>query len=501
MVDIDDIPDFPGLPGQRPTPGAPATVTPVAVVLVSCPLDRDYLNVALNAAAVNTYIAAEVTAGRAKSISVERWSPWSDLQVQIGIAEGSKLNYARFTIDGRSWYGFLDAEYLNLTDTTFHVVPDVWTTYGPTIGYSNVRRGHVAVAASAAGNIQYCLEPEDFEPRDLVSYGSYTRDPLGTPRVLVISTTDLRSNAFVNVDDDIADTMADPITQTLASGDIEAPQPVGGDQEFHYAVGNSSYNDLFYYPYSDGGSSMMKRPFATGAIPSIVDGVVAEGGAFLYSSVGAAISHLSKIAHAPWIADGIRRVLLVPGGGSSGNAAVNLSPRSTIPDFSGAPTYVSTFSTEIGSTVTLVADWASSLPSAYDTWTKLRTAPFSAISIADRQGGSTEFDPQEIVGLGALSLRTEGVFYPESDIASWIVGAGGAGAAPGNPTHTPVGADMAHYAVGRDSALAAQAAGLSAERSQSIYDLIIQLQKAGADTAYTRSSAFTASQFAIAEAI
>jgi hypothetical protein len=500
VVDLGDIPDFPGLPGQRPTPGDPATVSPVEVVLVTCGLDREYRNVALNSAAVDAFIEAEIAAERAQVIQVERWSPWSDLQVQIGIGAASQLNYARFTIDGRSWYGFLSGDYLNLTDTVYTVTPDVWTTYGPTIGYSMVRRGHVAVAASSTGNVGYCLEPEDFTPGDLIGYASYRPDPLGSPRVLVISTTDLRADPFVNVDDDVADTMSDPISQTLATGSIEAPQPVGGDEGFSYIVGNGDYEDLFYYPYSEGSGAVMRRPRAVGATPSLVDGVIAEGGAFVYASVGAAITHLSRLAHAPWIADGIQRVLLVPGGSSASNGATNLSPTSTIGSFAGAPTYVSSFTTEIGYDVTLTGDWKGPLPGAYDIWTKLRTGPYSAIEIADRLGGASEIDPQYITGLNDLVLHFEGVFYPQADVASWIVGAGGT-AAPADPTHSPVGADMAHYAVGRDSALASQAAGLSAERSQSIYDMLLAMQRGNADTAYTRSSAFTASQFAIAEAI
>lgn len=500
MVDIDDIPDFPGQPGQRPTPGSPTAVTPVAVVLVKSRLDREYTNIALNAAAVDSFITGEIAGGRAYQTNVERWSPWSPLQVQLGLAAAISYNYARFTLGGRSWYGFLDAEYLNLTDTLYQVTPDAWTTYAPQIGYSMVVRSHVAVAASSGGDVGYCLEPEGFTPGDLIGYSAYTPDPLGTPRVLVISTTDLRADPFADVDADVADTMTDPITQTRASGTIDAPQPVGDPQPFAYLVGNSDYDDLFYYPYSDGPGTMMQRPVAVGATPSIVDGVIAEGGAFVYGSVGAAITHLSKLAHAPWIADGIQKVLLIPGGSSTGNGSVDLSPRSTIPDFSGAPSYASTISTEIGSTATLVADWTNGLPADYSTWTKLRTGPYSAIQIADRLGGVDEYDPQYITSLGLLRLRTEGVFYPEADVASWILGANGS-AAPSSPTRAPVGADMAHYAVGRDAVLASQAAGLSAERSQSIYELILALQRSISDTAYTRASAFTASQFAIAEAI
>jgi hypothetical protein len=660
VVDIQDIPDFEGvagrLPGQRPSNVGPSTVSPVAVVLVSCPLDRAYVNVALNAAAVDAYIAAQVLAGLAHSAEVERWDPWSPLQIQLGFAAATRYNYARMTVDGRSWYGFLDAEYLNLTDTTYQVTPDAWTTFAPAIGYSTVVRGHVAVAASAGGNVGYCLEPESFAPGDLIGYASHTPDPLGTPRVLVISTTDLRAEPFVPVDEDIADSMADPITQTFSSGTIEAPQPVGDPQGFPYVVGSATYDDLFYYPYggdepvpveayfwpfasstwninnghpedefrtvtrpthtgkdmgygianiegtpiksigpgvviasgwtaswgwrvivqhpnghwsgyahmyvepsvevdqvvaagttlggigSTGDSTgnhlhfaiwsytvddyidpndfmaeynpddlvvgdegptsapPMYRPYSTGATPSLVDGVIAEGGAFVYGSVGAAISHLSRLAHAPWISDGIQRVLLLPDGSSGGYSPVDLSPRSAVPTFEGVPTYVAEITTEIGVEVTLAADWSSALPADYAVWTKLRTGPYSAVQIADRLGGSSEFDPQEVVGMGALRVRFEGVFYPEADVAAWIIGAGGS-TDRATPTRVPVGADMAHYAVGRDAVLAGQAAGLSAERSQSVYDLILALQRAVTDTSYTRSSAFTASQYAIAEAI
>jgi murein DD-endopeptidase MepM/ murein hydrolase activator NlpD len=655
VVDIADIPDFPGQPGQRPTPGAPKSVAPVAVVLVNAPLDREYRNVALNRAAVDAYIADEIAGARAHVAQVERWSPWGDLQIQLGFGAAAEFNYARMTIGGLSWYGFLDAEYLNLTDTRYLVTRDVWTTYGPTIGYSTVVRGHVAVAASSSGDIGYCLEPESFTPGDLVGYASYTPDPLATARVLVISTTDLRADPFVLVDPDVADTTQDVVGQTLATGTVEGHQPIGGPIAFAYAVGNDGYDDLLYYPYaiedavSDAyfwpfapstwnvnnghpedefrtvgrpthtgkdmgygianiegtpiraigrgtviasgwsaswgwrvtiqhptghwsgyahmyaepsvdigqevvagtvlggigstgdstgnhlhfaiwsyaeddyinpntfmaefnpddlvvgddpppGSSPMYRPYATGATPSLVDGVLAEGGAFIYPSIGAAASHLSKLAHAPWIGDGIQRVLLIPGGEGGGFAPVDLSPREFIPEFDGVPTYSASVTTEIGYDLTVAADWTSGLPGEYGVWTKLRTGPFSGVQIANRLGASSDFDPQEVVGLGALRVRFEGVFHPEADVAAWIVGAGGS-TDSGQPSHIPVGVDLPHFAVGRDSTLAAQAAGLSAERSQSVVDMLLALQRTGVDVAFTQASAFTAAQYAIAEAI
>ena len=191
---------------------------------------------------------------------------------------------------------------------------------------------------------------------------------------------------------------------------------------------------------------------------------------------------------------------LIPGGSGGGNGATNLTPTDTIGSFAGAPSWSASVTTEIDTTVLLTNDWTNGLPSAYDAWTKLRTGPFSAVQIADRLGAASEFDPQEIVGLGALVLALTGVFHPEADVAAWIVGAGGS-AAESTPMRVPVAVDMPHYAVGRDSVLAAQAAGLSAERSQSVVDLLLAMQKANADQTFTLASANTAASFAIAEGV
>lgn len=251
MVDIHDIPDFPGMPGQRPTPGTSPDVEPIPVVLVSARLDRDYVNVAKNAAAVDVYIAAEVAAGRAHQTTVERWSPWGDLQVELPFKTATGYNYARMTVDGRHWYGFLDAEYLNLTASLYTVTPDAWTTYAPALGYSTVVRGHVAVAASASGDVSKCLAPEPFSVGELIGYTSYTPDPLGTPRVLVISTTDLTADPFTPVDDDVANTNFTINYPTQAAGSVQGYQPIGDPISFSYSVGNDGYEDLFYYPYVD----------------------------------------------------------------------------------------------------------------------------------------------------------------------------------------------------------------------------------------------------------
>lgn len=504
MVNLADIPDFPGLPGQRPTYAAPPSVSPIAVVLVTAPLDRNYANVALNAAAVDAFIAAEITASRAYETTVERWSPWSALSLELDFPTGAKFNYGRFTIGARSWYAFLDVNYQNLESSTFTPIPDAWTTYGPSIGYSMVKRGHVAVAASASGNIGFCLEPENFAPSDLVGYSAYQADPLGAPRVLVISTTDLTGDPFVTVDPDVADTATDFVTQPQATGTIAAPQPVGGDADYSYSIGSNAWDDVFYYPYAvNAGLSAgntMKRPYARGATPSLVDGIPAEGGAFLYDSIGAAITHLSKLAHTPWISDGIQRALLVPGGSVGGNASVDLSPRDAVVPVTGGPSYQASFSTAIDYDVTLAGDWTTGLPGAYSAWTKLRTAPYSGVQIANRLGSVSDYDPQTIVGLAALKVHFQGVFHPEADVAAWIVGAGGS-TDQNNPLQIPLGVEIPNYAVGRDAALASQAAGIAAERSQSIVDMLLSLQHANVENSFTQSSAFTATQFAIAEAV
>lgn len=498
MVDIDDIPDFPGQPGQRPTPGAPTDVVPIPVVLVTARLDPEYRNIAPNAAAVDAFIAAEITAGRALPIDVERWDPWSDLQLTLDLADGVRYNYARFTLGGRSWYAFLSGRYLNLNDVIFDVTPDVWTTYGPTIGYSFVDRGHVAVAASAAGDIGYCLEPEPFTPGPLTGYAGYNVDPLGGTRVLVVSTTDLRADPFTPVDDDETTTI-DPVAVSRHATGTITPHVTVTSEDFPYSLGQGTgagYEDPFYYPYHDGDNMM--RPVAIGATPSIIDGLVAEGGAFIYGSVGAAITHLSKLAHTPWIADGIQRVVLLSGGASSGNGAVDLSPVDGIPDTSGAPSYSSTLSTATQSTLTLAANWAAGLPGDYGVWTKLRTAPYSMVEIADRIGATIDYEPQEI-GSNSIQVAIQGAFYPQADIAVWLVSNGTA--APRNPMGAPVDAQMSHYAVGRDRAYATEAAPVAANRAQSLIDMLTAIQHAGTDNTFTLASSYLATGYAALEAI
>jgi len=201
MASIQDIPDFAGLPGQRPRYAAPADVEPIPVVLVNLPLDPGYSCIAIDRAAVDTAIGAEIAAGRAYQTTVERWSPWSDLTIELPYPVAVGYNYGRFTIGGRRFYAFIDAVYLNLTTTLYNVTRDIWTTYDLRVGYSLITRSHLGVAASADdpyGNLTMTApEGLDAEPvRAIASAPLFDGDPASW-RVVVISANDLRGNGTI----------------------------------------------------------------------------------------------------------------------------------------------------------------------------------------------------------------------------------------------------------------------------------------------------------------
>ncbi len=505
MAQIDDVPEAVTGAGQEfDYPDPPRLTT---VELVNAPLDPDHLNIGVDRAVYDAFIDAEIVANRAMVLTgVNLQDPAHDLDVEIEYETASMFyNYGRVTIGGRRWYVFYSPRYKNKTVTTLIADVDEVPSYDWSLGYSLVERGHVAVAASSGGDVSYCLEPEAYSPGELIGYAAYQADPLGTPAVLVISTTDLTADPFVTVDADTASTATDQITDTQATGTIDAPQPVGGPQPFTYAIGNGTYDDHFYYPYADSAGlspgNTMYRPFVTGASPSSIDGVAAEGGAFVYSSVAQYVEHMALIAHTPWIADGISRAVLIPGGSGGSGSGDPLTPWDHVESTAaGRPTYHSTYSTAQGFDDTVASDWTAGLPAQYGAWTKLRTGPFSGVQVGDRQGGALDFDPQSITGLGALTLHFEGAYHPQADVVAWLSGALGL-AAPNNPLSIAVGVELAHYAVGRDEAYADGAAGIAAERSQSIVDMLLATQNANVDTTFTRSSAFTATQYAVAEAV
>lgn len=257
MVDIDDIPDFPGYPGQRPTPGAPTPVTAIPVVLVDAPLDAAGTATPLNSAAVDTFIAAEIAAGRAFETTVERWSPWSPLDVSLGYAAASGYNYGRFTVDGRKFYAYVSADYQNLTTSTLIPTPDDWTTYAPTIGYSTVLRGHVAVAASQSDTYgdQYLTTPEPIDAppvRSVLDAGLLGSSPSAW-KVVVVSANDLRGSGdtpyfavhILNGNLQDAAGFASDATAN-SSGDIQVTVPASS---YPWVGGGGSLDNEFYWPF------------------------------------------------------------------------------------------------------------------------------------------------------------------------------------------------------------------------------------------------------------
>lgn len=254
MVDLNDIPDFPGMPGQRPTPGDPPSVSPIAVVLVTAPLDSEGMATPLNAAAVDAFIAAEIAAGgtRAYSTTVERWAPWSSLDVSLGFAVASKYNYGRFVVGGKSFYAYVSVDYQNLTTSTLTPTPDDWTTYAPSIGYSTVVRSHVAIAASLSDTYgdQYLTAPEPIDAppvRGVLSADLLSSLPSNWT-VLVVSANDLRGgtgNPFWDrhVEADLIAGAANLASSATvdSSGTVQAVIP---SAQYPWAVGGSGVPDV-----------------------------------------------------------------------------------------------------------------------------------------------------------------------------------------------------------------------------------------------------------------
>jgi len=507
MAKIDDAPAAVTGAGQDFDYEAPPSLADV--VLVNAPLDPTHANAGPDTAAYDTFIQEEIDAGRAWTTAehgqVNLLDPEHDLILPIAFEDALTFyNYGRVTINGRAWYAFYTPRYLNKTSTRFVADIDEFPSFTWELGYSLVKRSHYAVAASKDGDISYCLEPEPVPASELVGYSGYTFDPLGTAAVLVISTVDLRANPFKAVDSDVADNATDFISDVYASGTVDAPQPVGDPESFPYAFGNATYDDLFYYPYAASAGlsagNQMYRPYVTGAAPSLVDGVAAEGGAFVYSSIAAYVNHMAELAHTPWMVGGISRAIPIPGGSGGSLAGTTLSPYDEVVTPSGAPTYHSTYSTAVGYDTVLAADWLAAMPAAYHDWTKLRTAPFSSIEIGNRQGATQDLEPQLIPGLGALELHIEGAFHPSADVAAWLTNARGTAAANA-PIEIPLDVDLPHFEVGRDAAYGPQAASTSAQRSQSIFDMLMSMQRSSVDKTFTLSGAFTATQYAIAEGV
>lgn len=314
MVTINDIPDFPGRPGQTPGPGDPSGVSAVSVVLVSTPMDPDGKWTPLNASVVNSYISAEVSAGRAYQGSVQKWSPWSDLALPIDFDDAVQYNYARITIGGKNFYGFVSAEYLNLTVTSFSIEPDDCATYSYGIGYSMWKFGHVAVAASQNDTygINYCDAPE---PIALESdfgelMASLSSSDLDTMKAIVVSANNLTLPYFRSTSH-----------QMLLKGGAH-PFEEFAPPEF---PDNIILNHLGHTPALEPDPNIRWRdtsgnfyiPTVTGASGNSIDGVPQAGDVYTFTMKG--LKRFLAIAqHAPWVVEGISKIMLVPGWAVSG---------------------------------------------------------------------------------------------------------------------------------------------------------------------------------------
>lgn len=514
---IDTVPEGVTAAGQgHDYSNPPAFVT---IDLVNIPADPDHQNAGIDQAAYDTFIDAQIAStidptvpgGNAWTIVDQvMYDPEYSPKLEIDYDTAVRLyNYGRITFPGgRRWYVFYTPVYLNPNTTLFRADIDEFPSFVWSLGYSQFERGHAAVAASSnAGSLPeawtFCMEPEPFAPAELISYAGYEHDPLGTAAVLVVSATDLRAGPFVAVDSDVVDTMQDIITNPQATGTVVANDPAGGSASFNYNVGNSGYDDLFYYPYAAAaglGGSAMLRPFATGAGPSMVDGIAAEGGAFVYSSILDYVEHMALLAHTPWISEGIQRAVPIPGGSGGSGAGVPLTPWDHVESTAGSVTYHATLGTATSGDTVLAADFRTGLPASYGTWLKLTTAPFTEIQIGNRLGNSENYAPQGFSNMPELRLHTEAAYYPQADVAVWLTDAN-FGAAQNDPMNVPVGVDFPHFTVGRDAAFSGGSAGIAAERAQSAFDLFLAEQRALVDNIFTLSSTYMATQYAIAETI
>lgn len=420
MVDIGDIPDFPGQPGQRPTPGDPATVTPVEVVLVATTLDSGYRSMALSSAEVDAFIAAEISADRAKVIQVERWSPWSPLQTELPIETGVAYNYARFTIGGKHWYGFLSAEYLNLAATRYAVIADSWTTYGPTVGYSMVDRSHIAVAASQNDTYgaQYLTAPEPITAPPV--RGLLTASMLGSGAsgwtVLVISANDLRGTGGLRFFE-----LHSQLANIMEAAGLASSATITHDGTVQFTIPDADY------PWTEGGTPGVSDPevavpFVTPSPMSTIDGVAAGGGVYLFTPAGFA-EYMTIMQGAPWVTAGISAVRLVPSWAVGGGGGATFTPAAPtrdpasgvwataagIPVFSGQVVSATASPTVLaGWRDTVMADLGAGI------FRKILTAPFTDI----------------LVGNGGDVVT----FHPDQWQASGLTFEAVTGAAHGDPT-------------------------------------------------------------------
>lgn len=398
-VDIGDIPDFVGSPGQAPAVGTGPDTLPVAVVLVTCPLDADGLYTPVNQAAVDTFITGEVAAGRAYSTTVARWSPWSPLQLQLTLGAAQVYNYARFTLpDGAKRYAYLSAEYLNVTDTLFAVMPDDCATYPYTVGYSTWKFGHVAVAASQGdtyGN-EYldAPEPVDVSPEYGQLLADLTNSDMTDMKAIVISANSLSAAPFR------ATSSQD---QVLNGVNIQTPDGTSNIiiNDLGIVSGAGPAQPLIWWR----SGSVFYVPTTTQAPPSTIDGTPQGGGAYVFT-MGGLQRFMDIMQNAPWVLQGISEIRFVPAwavtGGADYAGPSNVGPI-TVPDSSLWSSAASLATTAYRQTVvtttkseTLLSGWRETVLATYgaSVYRKLVTSAGGTSVVLSTGDSQVELKPE-----------------------------------------------------------------------------------------------------------
>lgn len=394
MAHIDDVPAGVAGAGQDFDYTDPPTLADV--VLVNAPLDPSHTNVGLNRAAYDAFIQAEIDAGRAWNSAdhgqVNLLDPEHDLILPIPFEDALTFyNYGRVTINGRPWYIFYTPIFLNKESTRFRADIDEFPSFSWSLGYSLVKRGHIAVAASQGDTYgdQYLTAPE---PIDAPPVNGLLGSDIGgsTPSgwtVLVISANDLRGTGggtpfwaqHVNA------------AQIANAADLASSATIDSSATVQVPISNAEY------PWTNGsigdGPDVMV-PVVQPSPGSTIDGVAAGGGVYLFTIAGFA-EYVTIMQGAPWVLSGIVDVRLVPSWAVSGGGSHAFTPRTPSQDPSdsswetaaGIPVFVGavTTGTESG---TALASWRETVLSDLDAtiWRKLITSQFCEILIGNGDG-------------------------------------------------------------------------------------------------------------------
>ena len=452
-------------------PNPPAFAT---VVLINCPLDPDHRNAPLNAAAVDTFIAAQVAAGLAyTNDAINIQNPFHDLDLGMPYEDAVDFyNYGRLTIGTRSWYIFYTPEYLNKTTTRFVADIDEWPSYQWSLGYSMIERGHIAVAASTSdtygNNYLTAPEPVDSPPVQGVLSANILAGSPANPddwTVIVVSANNLNGNGT-------STPYFQPHINSAAIGQTSANATA--------ATNNSSGSpqvtvDGANYPWSVGDSTSgsgfdLYIPHVVAAPLSTIDGVPAGGGVYLFTMSGFA-EYATIMQGAPWVMAGISDMKLVPswavGGGGSSGYTPETPPESPTGSAwntaAGIPNFVGELTTETTS-ASVLSGWRTTALADMDQatwWLKLLTSPFTEIRVGNGDmmrvfkpeawtTADLEFEAVTDAPHGGNELRLIPTNYNELGAQmgiSILIGgsAGNAKAGYGSAASNPAGNDMGPY--------------------------------------------------------